>query len=121
MPQDDVAQRVWSEWEKLDFEESSPVTTIAAALNMTTAAVAAILFPGYDWDDSQDPMPPINPDGNKSGPEWIYQVYGLTTSREVAEADAATLRNPVGLERERRLQWAQRPHAPVMVDESPYR
>jgi hypothetical protein len=56
---DPVRAAVWQAWEALSFSrEPSPVKRVAASLSMSTADVAAIIFPPDrfgTWDDSQEP------------------------------------------------------------------
>ncbi len=57
----EVESRVWDEWNTLDKNnEPSPVKRIAAALEMTPADVAFIVYPADTfgaWADDQEPPP----------------------------------------------------------------
>jgi hypothetical protein len=49
---------IWLEWNALDDDNASPVRTIAAKLGLTTAAVAAVVYPVDRfgaWDDGDEP------------------------------------------------------------------
>jgi hypothetical protein len=58
---------VWEAWRSLDRNECSPVTKIAAQLDLTTAQVAEIVYPAEsygEWADEQEPMEfpdPVDP------------------------------------------------------------
>jgi hypothetical protein len=60
-----AAQDVWRVWNRLDDSNQHPVKTIACVLGLTTAAVAAIVYPADKfglWDDNQEPDLEPEPD-----------------------------------------------------------
>lgn len=55
-----TTQAVWDAWNALPNDEPRPVHTIAAALGMEPAEVAAIVYPAERfgaWSDDQEPQP----------------------------------------------------------------
>ncbi len=56
-----VEEIIWTEWNALDDEEPSPVKRIARKLGLSTAEVAAVVYPTSGeldfglWDDRQEP------------------------------------------------------------------
>ncbi|WP_043654500.1 hypothetical protein [Nocardia thailandica] len=54
----EVEKAVWAAWGEVDDNDPAPVKRIAAALGMTPADVAFIVYPADEfgpWDDSQEP------------------------------------------------------------------
>ncbi|MEX2624722.1 MAG: ADP-ribosylglycohydrolase family protein [Acidimicrobiia bacterium] len=111
-----TAERVWETWERLPFAERKPVAAIASALRLTTAEVAGILLPGLAWEDSMEPIPHPRPSSAMTESDRRYELYGLTSSLEQAQADAREETGLAGLERTRRLLHLTGqlpPHAPL--------
>jgi hypothetical protein len=49
---------IWAEWNALHGDEPAPVKRIAATLGLTTAEVAAVVYPAETfgaWADDQEP------------------------------------------------------------------
>jgi hypothetical protein len=53
-----IKDAVWTEWNAQDSDELSPVTVIAAKLDLLTADVAAIVCPLVEWSDDLEPLRP---------------------------------------------------------------
>lgn len=56
-----VEEIIWAEWNAIADDDPSPVKRIARKLGLTTAEVAAVVYPTtgqYDfgqWNDNQEP------------------------------------------------------------------